>query len=132
MNIVDSSGWLEYFSDSHNADQFTQPLKDQSSLIVPSITIYEVFKVVLREAGENSALQAVAAMHKGRVVDLSPGLAMTAARISLQHNIPMADSIIFATAQAHDCVIWTLDADFKGLPNVKYFSKSRIYNKRIR
>ena len=103
MNIIDSSGWLEYFSDGPNADSFLDPLKDTVSLIVPTITIYEVFKVVLRESAENEALQAVAAMQKGRIVDLNSHIAMNASKLSLQHNLPMADSTILATAQEHKC-----------------------------
>jgi predicted nucleic acid-binding protein len=123
MNIVDSSGWLEYFSDGPNSNHFSAPLKDSASLIVPVISIYEVFKVVLREAGENEALQAVAAMQKGKVIDLTTNLAMSAAKLSLHHKLPMADSIILATAKAHNCTIWTLDADFKNISGVKFFSK---------
>ena len=123
MNIVDSSGWLEYFSGGPNSDKFETPLKDTSSLIVPVITIYEVFKVVLREAGENEALQAIASMQKGSVIDLSTNVAMDASRISLKYNLPMADSIIFSTAQSYGCVIWTQDADFENLPNVNFFKK---------
>jgi predicted nucleic acid-binding protein len=123
MNIIDSSGWLEYFSDGPNAKHYLPPLNDTSSLIVPAITIYEVFKVVLRESGENSALQAVAAMQKGRVVDLTANIAMNAAKLSLRRNLPMADCIILATAQAYRCIIWTQDADFQNVEGVKYFSK---------
>ncbi len=125
MNIVDSSGWLEYFSGAPNAEHFLPPLQDPSSLIVPAITIYEVFKVVLRETGENEALQCIAAMQKGSVVDITAGIAMDAAKLSLQHNLPMADSIILATAHAYKCVIWTQDSDFKNLQRVKYFPKNR-------
>ena len=121
MNIVDSSGWLEYFSGGANSDQFALPLQDPESLIVPVITIYEVFKVVLREAGENEAFQAVAAMQKGTVVDLSTSIAMKAAKLSLRHGLPMADSIILATAQASGCVIWTQDSVFENLPDVRFF-----------
>jgi len=91
---------------------------------LPVITIYEVFKVVLRESTENAALQAVAAMQKGKVVDLNAHIAMSAAKLSLQNNLPMADSIILAVAQAYKCIIWTQDADFRNIENVKYFSKS--------
>jgi len=122
MNIVDSSGWLEYFSDGPNAEYYTQPLQNPSDLIVPSITIYEVFKVVLREANENNALQAIAAMQKGTVIDLTTSIAVNAAKLSLNHHLPMADSIILATAKKYDCLIWTQDSDFEGLPNVKLFS----------
>jgi len=123
MNIVDSSGWLEYFAEGPHAAQFAAPLNDPASLIVPVITIYEVFKVVLRESNENAALQAVAVMLKSRVIDLTPAIAMSAARLSHKHHLPMADSIILATAEAFDSTIWTLDADFEGKPGVKYFSK---------
>jgi len=123
MNIIDSSGWLEYFSDGPNAKYYLPPLNDTSSLIVPVITIYEVFKVVLRETDENEALQAVAAMQKGKVVELTANIAMFAAKLSLQNNLPMADSIILATAQKYRCVIWTQDSDFQHLENVNYFSK---------
>jgi len=124
MNIVDSSGWLEYFSKGSNAKKFLPPLKDTANLIVPVITIYEVFKVVLRERGENKALLVAAAMQRGTVCDLTSTIAMTASKLSLQHKLPMADSIILATALLHNAVLWTQDIDFKGIPNVKYFSKN--------
>jgi toxin FitB len=121
MNIVDSSGWLEYFSSGPNADRYLPPLQNPADLIVPAITIYEVFKVVLREAEENNAFQAIAAMQNGLVVDLTTSIAINAAKLSLHHHLPMADSIIFATAKKYDCLIWTQDSDFENLPNVKYF-----------
>ncbi len=121
MNIIDSSGWLEYFSDGPNAKHYLPPLDDTSSLIVPVITIYEVFKVVLRGSSENEALQAVAAMQKGKIVELTASIAMNAVKLSLQNSIPMADSIILATAQAYQCVIWTQDSDFQNIEGVKYF-----------
>jgi len=124
MNIVDSSGWLEYFSAGSNSEKFAAPLQDPSSLIVPVITIYEVFKVALRESGENEALQAVAAMQKGKVIDLTTSIAINASRLSLQYNLPMADSIILSTAQAYECLIWTQDSDFENLPGVKFFPKT--------
>lgn len=121
MNIIDSSGWLEYFSDGPNATHYLPPLNDTSSLIVPVITIYEVFKVVLRESSENEAFQAVAAMLKGKIIDLNANIAMDASKLSLQHNLPMADSIILATARAYNCVIWTQDSDFQHIEGVNYF-----------
>ena len=121
MNIVDSSGWLEYFSNGPNADHYLPPLQNPADLIVPSITIYEVFKVVLREADENKALQAIAAMQKGTIVDLTPSIAVNAAKLSLHYHLPMADSIILATAKKYECLIWTQDSDFENLPNVNYF-----------
>ena len=121
MNIVDSSGWLAYFADEPNAKLFAPPLHDPAKLVVPTIIMYEVFKVILRESTENEALQAMVAMQKGRVVELNSVLAMAASKLSLEHNLPMADSIILATAQKYQATIWTQDADFKDLSRVKYF-----------
>jgi len=126
MNIVDSSGWLEYFSGGPNSEQFASPLQDSSSLIVPVITIYEVFKVVLRESGENEALQAVAAMQKGTIIDLTTSIAMNASKLSLLYSLPMADSIILSTAQTYECLIWTQDSDFENLPGVKFLPKTKV------
>ena len=124
MNIVDSSGWLEYFAGGPNSVHFSLPLRETSSLIVPVITIYEVFKVVLREAGEDEALQSIAAMQKGKIVDLTISLSMSAAKLGMQYDLPMADSIIFATAKKHQCTIWTQDTHFENLPGVKFFPKA--------
>ena len=123
MNIVDSSGWLAYFADEPNAKHFLIPLNDTASLVVPTVTIYEVFKVVLRESSENEALQAAVAMRKGTVVDLTSLLAIAASKLSLEHKLPMADSIILATAKEFDATIWTQDSDFKNIDDVKYFPK---------
>jgi len=123
MNIVDSSGWLAFFADEPNAKHFLLPLKDTASLVVPAVTIYEVFKVVLRESSENKALQAAVAMQKGKVIDLTAKLAIDASKLSLQHDLPMADSIILATAQVFNATIWTQDSDFKNISGVNYFSK---------
>lgn len=123
MNIVDSSGWLAYFADEPSAKHFQIPLQDIELLVVPSITIYEVSKVVLRESGENEALQAVAAMQKGSVVALTTRLAIAASRISLQYKLPMADSIILATAMDSNAAIWTQDIHFENIPGVNYFQK---------
>ncbi|MBA4389527.1 MAG: VapC toxin family PIN domain ribonuclease [Syntrophus sp. (in: bacteria)] len=123
MNIVDSSGWLAYFADEPNAKHFLTPLNDSAALVVPTVTIYEVFKVVLRESGENNALQAAMAMQKGIIVDLTAPLAIAASILSLAHNLPMADGIILATAQEFNAILWTQDADFKNINNVKYFPK---------
>jgi predicted nucleic acid-binding protein len=123
MNIIDSSGWLEYFSDGPNAKHYLLPLDDPSSLIVPVITIYEVFKVVLRESNENEALQAVAAMQKGKLIDITAHIAMNASKLSLKYNLPMADSIILSTAREYKCTIWTQDIDFLNIEGIKYFQK---------
>ena len=125
MNIVDSSGWLEYFSGGPNSNHFVFPLQDPSSLIVPVITLYEVFKVVLRESGESEALQVVAAMQKGKAIDLTTSIAINAWKLSLKYSLPMADSIILSTAQTHECIIWTQDSDLRNLPGVKFFRKTQ-------
>lgn len=123
MNVVDSSAWLEYFAEGPNARHFALAVKVPSELIVPAVTLYEVFKVVLREADENAALQAIAALQKGTVVDLTPKLAVSAAKLSLQYSLPMADAIILATARAHGATLWTQDVHFKDIAGVKYFPR---------
>lgn len=123
MNLVDSSGWLEYFSEGKNARIFSEPLNDVGHLIVPVICLYEVFKIVLRERNENDALQAIALMQQGKIIDLTSEIAIQAAKNSMDYKLPMADSIVLTTAQLHDAVIWTQDSDFKNIENVKYFSK---------
>jgi predicted nucleic acid-binding protein len=123
VNIVDSSGWLEYFSDGPNADSFAEPLGNVSELLVPTIILYEVFKVVCRQRGEDAALQAVALMQQGKVIELSSSITLLAAKLSLDVKVPMADSIILATAQTNDAILWTQDNDFEGLSGVRYFPK---------
>lgn len=123
MNIIDSSAWLSNFADEPSAGNFHDPIQATESLVVPVITIYEVCKVVLRESGENEALQAIAAMQKGNVVDFTINLATAASRLSLKHKLPMADSIILATAKQYDAILWTQDVDFKDIPGVNYFQK---------
>ena len=124
MNIVDSSGWLEYFADGPKASSFEKPLQDLENLIVPTICLFEVFKVVLRERSESDALQAIALMKQGKVVDLTAEIALEAAKISHDHKIPMADSIVLATALNWDGTIWTQDSDFEKFSGVKYFPKA--------
>ena len=124
MNVVDSSGWLEYFADGPNADFFAAGVEAVPELVVPSISIYEVFKRVLGPRGEGEALQAVAAMQQGLVVDLDASLALRAARISVDLKLPMADSVVLATARAYDAVLWTQDSDFEGIEGVRYVARS--------
>jgi predicted nucleic acid-binding protein len=123
VNVVDSSGWLEYFAGGRHAQTLEPVLEDLESLIVPSVSIYEVFKVLLREAGEEAAIQGVAAMQRGRIVDFTVHRALDAAALSLRHSLPMADSIILAAAREHGATVWTLDEDFSGLENVRYFAR---------
>ena len=124
MNVVDSSAWLAYFADESNAQHFASAIESPDSLIVPSITLLEVFKKVAQQRGEGVALQYVAVMQQGRVVDLGAGLALLAAALGARHKLPLADSIIYATAQQGNALVWTQDADFEGLAGVKYFAKS--------
>ena len=123
MNVVDSSAWLEFFADGPNARIFAEPLEQADLLLVPSVCLYEVFKTVLRQRGEPAALQAVALMRQGHVVELTERIALLAAELSLQETLPMADSIILATARLHDAHSWTQDNDFEGLENVTYVAK---------
>lgn len=120
MNLVDSSGWIEYFVDGKHAGQFSKPLEHTEKLLVPTIVIFEVFKYLARETEENKAWQAVSTMNVGNVVDLDVDISLQAAQISLQRKLSMADSIILATARAFDAVLWTQDADFKDIEGVKY------------
>ena len=123
-NVVDSSGWLEYFADGPNADFFAPAVEDTEGLVVPSITLYEVFKRLLAEpGGEEIALEAVAAMQQGLVVQLDAELALAAAKISSETKLPMADSVILATARDHDATLWTQDSDFEGVEAVRYVEK---------
>lgn len=120
MNVVDSSAWLEYFANGPNAAFFATAVEKIDDLIVPSLTIYEVFKRVLQQRNEGDALQAVAVMQQGEVVDLDARIALSAARISLEYKLPMADSVVLATARAHGATLWTQDADLKDLPGVQF------------
>ena len=122
-NVVDSSGWLEYFADGGNADFFAGIIENVEGLIVPTISLYEVFKRVYQQRGQGDALQATAMMQQGQVVDLDTTLALNAAKISIEMKIPMADSMILATARSNNAILWTQDADFKGIEGVQYIEK---------
>jgi predicted nucleic acid-binding protein len=123
MNVVDSSGWLEFFADGPNADFFALPIENVLELVVPSVSLYEVFKRVLQQRGEDAALQAVGIMAQGRVVDLTMTLALNAAKLSVDLRLPMADSIMLATARVYHATLWTQDADFRGLEGVEYVQR---------
>ena len=124
MNVVDSSAWLEYFANGPNAGAFASAIQATEELVVPSITLLEVFKRVYQQRGEGPALQAVALMQQGAVVDLDAPLALTAARISADGKLALADSVVLATARRFDATLWTQDADFEGLPGVRYRARS--------
>ena len=123
MNVVDSSGWLEYFADGPNAGFFAPALEKIEELVVPTISIYEVFKRVLQQRDEAAALQVAALMHQAEVVNLTAPLALNAARLSCDLALPMADSIILATALSRDATLWTQDGDFQSMAGVKYIAK---------
>ncbi len=125
MNIIDSSAWLSYFAGDANAKIFSRPIEDIEKLIVPSITITEVFKCILRQRDEDLALEAIAHMEQGNVVALDSALAIYAAQYGVEYKLPLADSIIYATAKKYNALIWTQDIDFKSLEGVKYYSKKK-------
>jgi len=124
VNVVDSSAWLEYFANGPNAGAFASAIQATEELVVPSITLLEVFKRVYQQRGEGPALQAVALMQQGAVVDLDAPLALTAARISADGKLALADSVVLATARRFDATLWTQDADLEGLPGVRYRARS--------
>jgi predicted nucleic acid-binding protein len=119
VNVVDSSAWLEYFADTDRADLFTEAIEDIDHLIVPSICIYEVYKKVLRERGEDMAIKVFSLMNLGRVVDFDSSLALEATR----HPLPLADSIIYSTSLRFGAILWTQDSHFEHIPGVRYFPK---------
>lgn len=124
MILADSSVWLAFFADEPGAERFAQSLSRPEDVLVPTIVLHEVFKVVLREAGEGAAFRAAAALRRGRVVDLDPTVAVLAARLAVEHQLPTADSLIYATARQYGVTVWTQDAHFRALPEVEYFEKT--------
>lgn len=123
MNVADSSAWLSYFAGDRNSAIFAEPIEKLAELLVPSITITEVFKNVLRQRGEEAALIVTAHVKQGKVIPLDSELAIDAGKFGVFHTLPLADSIIFATSQKYSAVLWAQDNDFEGLPNVRYVSK---------
>ncbi|GAB6040471.1 PIN domain-containing protein [Endothiovibrio diazotrophicus] len=125
MNLVDSCGWLEYLADGPNADFFAPALEDTEQLIVPTIVIHEVHKRLLRQRGEDAALQATALMRQGHTIPLDERTALEAAALGIRHRLPLADSIVYASGRLHGATIWTQDADFEGLDDVRYQPKRK-------
>ena len=120
MNVVDSSAWLEYLAGGPNAAFFADAIENTIELIVPTISLYEVFKRIVQQRSENEALQVVAVMQQGKIAELDSRTALSAARISIDHQLPLADSVMLATARVSDAVLWTQDAHFEGIANAKY------------
>jgi predicted nucleic acid-binding protein len=125
VNLVDSSAWLAYFAGEPTAGFFAGPIEDEEALLVPSVCLYEVFKVVLRARGEDAAFAAVAAMERGEVIDLDSELAMEAAALGLEEDLPFADSVIYAVARKRDATLWTQDVHFRGRPGVRFKAKTK-------
>ena len=123
LNLVDSSGWIEFFTDGPNAGMFADPLSEASRLVVPTVSLYEVFRVVLRRRGEDDALRAAALMSRGREIPLSSALALEAARLAHERSLAMADGIMLAAARLTGATLWTQDVDFEGIPHVRYFPR---------
>ena len=124
MNVVDSSGWLEYFANGPNAYFFAPPIENLADHVVPTLSLYEVFKRVMQQAGEDQARQAGATMAQGKVIDLDTRLALNAANLSITTKLPLADSVILATAQAYHATLWSQDDHFKDVPRVRYIEKA--------
>ena len=123
LNVVDSSAWLAYFADEPTAEYFARAIEDTGSLVVPVVCLYEVFKVLLRESGEDAAFQAVAAMQQGEVVELDANLALEAAKLGLEEGLAFADSIVLAVARQAGATLWTQDAHFAGKAGVQFRAK---------
>lgn len=126
MNLVDSSAWLAYFADEPSAEHFKDAIEDADLLLVPTVCLHEVFKVVLRERGEDDALLAAAAMQQGTVIALDEVIALESAHIGRELGLAFADSVIYATAKRYEATVWTQDAHFEKLENVRYFPKGRV------
>ncbi|MDE2022615.1 MAG: type II toxin-antitoxin system VapC family toxin [Gammaproteobacteria bacterium] len=124
MNVVDSSAWLEFFANGPNAARFVKPITELPRLVVPSISVLEVFKRILQQRDENAALRAVAAMRQGQVVNLDMEIALAAAKLGHTLKLPLADSVILATTRKFNATLWTQDADFEGMKGVRYFPKT--------
>ncbi len=123
MNLIDSSAWLEYFAAGPQSSRFAAVIEDVAQLLVPTIILLEVTRRVMQLRDEDAALQIAAMLHQGQVVPLDSGLALSAAHLGVTHKLPLADSIIYATARQFNATLWTMDADFSGLPGVKYIAK---------
>lgn len=125
MNLVDSSAWLEYFGGGPQAGSFAEAIEDLPRLLVPTVVLLEVTRRVMQQRGEDEALQVAALLHQGEVVPLDSAIAVSAAQLGLAHKLPLADSIIYATAKQFDATVWTMDADFSALPGVRYVPKRK-------
>ena len=128
MNVVDFPGWLEYFADGSNATFFAPAIENTKQLIVPTVSIYEVFKRILQQRDEHTALLAISSMYQGKAVDLDTAVAIQAAKLSCTHKLPLSDSMILATAVAHQAILWTQDADFIKIEGVEYTERKKEWH----
>ena len=126
MNVVDSCGWLEYFADGSNASFFAPAIEDTAKLLVPTLTMFEVFKRILQQRTEADALRAIALMRQGQEIDLSDTIALGAARLSFDLKLPLADSVILFSARMHDAKLWTQDAHFESIEGVCFVRKAGV------
>ena len=123
MNVVDSSAWIEFFAGGPNAKFFEPPILATEDLVVPTMVLLEVYKHIRRHQGRDEALRAVAGMKQGAVQDLDERLALYSAEIGVEYGLPLADSVILATARIHEATLWTQDSDFEGMEGVRFKKK---------
>jgi len=123
MNIVDSSCWIEYLMGTEIGVNVSAIIENPAELVVPTITLYEVYKKLSLERGEEYALDVISYMQAGTVIELNTGLSLSAAKISQKHKLPMADSIIYATSLHYSAIIFSCDKHFKDIPGIRYFPK---------
>lgn len=125
MNVVDSSAWIAYLRGEPTAERFAAAIEALPSLVVPSVVVLEVYRYLRRATGTETAIRAIAPLTAGHVVDLTPDLAIYAAELGHRHQLPLADSVILATARRYNATLWTQDSDFEGLEDVQYFPRSQ-------
>ena len=123
MNLVDSSGWIEYLQDTPRADLFAEAIEDRYDLLVPTIALFEVHKVLSRNLPANLVAQCLDVMRLGRVLDLTDKRAIAASEVASRHRLAMADAAMYSLAQEFEATFWTQDVDYQGLGGVRYFPK---------
>jgi len=124
MNVVDSSGWIEFFLAGVNGPVFKPVIEHRDELLVPVIALYEVHKILSRKLPAKTVLAALNVMRLGRVLELTDRRAIAAADIALRHHLAMADAIMYSLALEHNATFWTQDVDYQGLPSVHWFPKT--------
>ncbi len=125
MNLVDSCGWLEYFANAENAGFFAHAIQDEEHLFVPTICLYEVFKRLSQQLGKDAALEGVSRLYRGHLIELNEAIALQAAQLAMEYHLPLADSVIYASARACEATLWTQDDHFRDLPGVEYIEKKQ-------